>query len=72
MKDRTRVFFDFDRKAVVRLDELVKELGAASRAEVVRRALRLLDIAVQGQREEGGDRLVVQKANGKTEAIQIV
>lgn len=40
---KVRVQLDFEPSAAQRLDEQVKELGAASRAEVVRRALCLLD-----------------------------
>ena len=42
MKKR-RLQFDFSEEAVQRLDFLVEELDAASRAEVIRRALELLD-----------------------------
>lgn len=40
---KVRIQLDFEPSAARRLDEQVKELGAASRAEVVRRALCLLD-----------------------------
>lgn len=50
-----RVQFDFRPEAVARLDHLVARLGAASRAEVVRRALALLDEATTepGAKVEG-------------------
>lgn len=38
---RRRVQFDFSKQSLERLDEMVKEVNAATRAEVIRRALTL-------------------------------
>ena len=63
-KSRTkRVQFDFTEPAVRQLDELVAETGAASRAEVVRRALGLLKAALDTQKEGGKDQ------NGDVEKV---
>lgn len=51
--ERKRLQFDFAPEAANRLDDLVRLLGASSRAEVVRRALLLLDHA-STQQARGG------------------
>lgn len=45
--DKNRVQFDFSKEGLAALDELQKKMDAGSRAEVVRRALSLLDYAVK-------------------------
>lgn len=52
-----------DRKMELLIDDLQERIGAASRSEVYRRALVLLDEASEA--EEAGARLYVRK--GKTE-----
>jgi metal-responsive CopG/Arc/MetJ family transcriptional regulator len=51
--EKHRLQFDFSEKATQRLDEMVEQLHASSRAEVVRKALALLDHLSQA-REQGG------------------
>lgn len=43
MSEKIRLQFDFNQEAVEKLDELKERLGASSRAEVIRRALALMD-----------------------------
>lgn len=40
-KDTVRVQFDFSKQSLDKLDEIVKQVNAATRAEVIRRALTL-------------------------------
>jgi hypothetical protein len=46
---KTRLQFDFDDAGLELLEDLKFRLTAASRAEVVRRALRLMDLVQSGQ-----------------------
>lgn len=46
---KIRVQFDFTEGAVSNLDALVERLDGASRAEIVRRAIRLLDETTKGK-----------------------
>ena len=50
--DKLRLQFDFSNRAVERLDALVKAADCASRAEVVRNALRVYEYLV-AKRHEG-------------------
>ncbi len=43
MNGKTRLQFDFTSEAVDRLDELKNRINAPTKAEVVRRSLRLFD-----------------------------
>ena len=61
--------FDFVDVAVRQLDEIVEETGAASRAEVVRRALGLFKRALDAQ-NDGGSVLLKDK-HGDVERIRI-
>jgi hypothetical protein len=45
---KTRVQFDFTSEQLAMLDKLKENIGASSRAEVVRRALKLLGSALDG------------------------
>lgn len=69
-KRTQRVQFDFHPKAIARLDELVDETGATSRAEVVRRALALYDQFLTA--EKSGKRAVFREEDGSEQAILIV
>lgn len=60
---KVRLQFDFTEAAVGDLDELTERLGAASRAETVRRALRLLDEVTREM--ERGKRLVLRGESGE-------
>ena len=46
---KTRVQFDFSSEKLAMLDKLKKKIGVASRAEVVCRALELLESALDGR-----------------------
>ena len=65
-----RLKFDFAPEAVESLDRLVSDLGAASRAEVIRRALRLMQRAVDAERE--GGMLVIQESDGRERGVFLV
>jgi len=67
---RSRLQFDFSPEACERLDELVNVLDASSRAEVVRRALRLLAVAVEAER--AGARVSVESPDGDVQRLVIV
>lgn len=58
---KTRVQFDFTNEQLARLDGLVHRMGAASRAEVVRRALHLMDRVESGKLEVVGSDGVARK-----------
>ncbi len=68
--DKHRVQFDFAPDALKRLDTLVAQTGAASRAEVIRRALALLDKVLEVN--ESGDELIVRDASGTEQRIMVV
>ena len=55
--EKHRLQFDYSEKATQRLDEMVEKLHASSRAEVVRKALALLDHVSQAQ-EQGGEVII--------------
>jgi hypothetical protein len=59
---KRRLQFDFSEDAVTRLDELATRLDASSRAEVVRRALLLLDRVMDAEKAGG---TVLVRAHGK-------
>jgi len=50
-KEYKRLQFDFSSEAVNKLDNMVRATEAASRAEVVRNALRLYDTLILWKRE---------------------
>ena len=66
---KTRVQFDFTDIAVRQLDELVEETGAASRAEVVRRALALYKDALDTQKDGGS--VLLKTKHGDVERIRV-
>lgn len=45
--------FDIDEKTGVKLEELKAHFGASSKAEVLRKAIALLNIAVKCEAEDG-------------------
>ena len=61
--ERTRVQFDMSAAAVQRLDDLAAETGAATRAEVVRRALALYDRLLKMEAE--GTEISARRRDGK-------
>lgn len=66
-QEKRRLQFDLRADAVDRLDELVELTGAASRAEVVRRALALFDDAVVAR--QNGMELVIRRADPTQEKV---
>jgi metal-responsive CopG/Arc/MetJ family transcriptional regulator len=69
-KEKVRVQFDFQLDALEHLDELVAATGAASRAEVVRRALSLYDAVLVAQQE--GKEVVLKKGKGEEQKLLIL
>lgn len=63
---KTRVQLDMSERAVEQLDALRDRLDAASRAEVVRRALKLLDAATADGAE------IVLRAAGQPDRVLVV
>lgn len=59
---KTRIQFDFTDEQLGRLDGLVQKMGASSRAEVVRRALHLMELAQSGELETVGVDKIIRKA----------
>lgn len=66
---RHRLQLDVSDGALKRLDDLQQQLEASSRAEVVRRALALLDIVAEEQAR--GSRLVLRGEEGEREVVLI-
>jgi len=62
-KDRVRVQFDFSKQSLERLDEIVKEVNAATRAEVIRRALTLYTEVLSA--DQRGAKICFQEKDGK-------
>lgn len=58
---KTRIQFDFTDEQLALLDGLVQRMRAASRAEVVRRALHLMDLAQSGELETVGVDKIIRK-----------
>lgn len=59
--------FDFDPKLMKIVDDIKAEIGAASRAEVLRRAITLLQVATEA--EATGAELLVRKGNKEKQII---
>jgi len=53
--------FDFDPKLVKVIDQLKRDMNASSRSEVIRRAIALLKVASQTEKE--GGEVVIKKGN---------
>lgn len=66
---KTRLQFDVNETQLAELDELKGDAGAASRAEVVRDALRLYRWVIDKRRD--GHTLKLYK-NGKSETVHIL
>lgn len=67
---KKRIQLDFTEEAAERLDELVRLNGAVSRAEVVRRALKLFDMAQQSA--DSGGELILRLPDGSEQKIVLV
>lgn len=66
-ENKVRVQFDFSKKSLSKLDELVEALGAGTRAEVIRRALTIFTELLNA--EQRGAALVLREANGKEKEL---
>jgi hypothetical protein len=65
---KNRLQFDFTDEALQELDELKSATGAASRAEVIRRALQMLQWTIEQVRDEHGT-VIVEKNGRQREVI---
>jgi len=61
-KERQRVQFDFSKQSLERLDEIVRDVNAATRAEVIRRALTLYTEVLAA--EQRGAKVFFHEKNG--------
>ncbi|HMV69519.1 MAG TPA: hypothetical protein PKA64_21935, partial [Myxococcota bacterium] len=61
--DRALLELDLSRRATDRIDQLIPRLRAASRADVIRRALQLLDYLVD--QEDQGATITVTSRDGR-------
>jgi hypothetical protein len=64
-KNKTRIQFDFNDAQLALLDDLVDRMNASSRAEVVRRALHLLDMVERGT-------LMMVDVDGNVHTVRII
>jgi hypothetical protein len=62
---KTRVQFDFTDASLEHLDDLKTKIGATSRAETVRRAMRLLQFAIDGE-------LYIKTPDGRTVKLELI
>lgn len=67
--NRVRMEFDFTKSAADKLEELLERMDAGSRAEVVRRALSLLDYAT-GE-EAQGSRVIIRRPDGDEHVVLV-
>ena len=67
VQNKARVQFDFSKKSLDKLDDLVDALGAGTRAEVIRRALTVFTELLNA--EQRGATLVIREANGKEKEL---
>ncbi len=67
MAEKTRVQFDFTPAALQELDKLQGTMGARSRAEVIRYALRVLQWLLEQMRN--GNKILVETKDGKVQTI---
>jgi metal-responsive CopG/Arc/MetJ family transcriptional regulator len=65
---KNRLQFDFTDEALEQLDELKSATGAANRAEVIRRALQMLQWTIEQVRDEHGT-VIVEKNGRQREVI---
>jgi hypothetical protein len=63
----TQTTFKFDARTVAMIEQLKKEFGATTKAEVIRKALALLELARRA-REQGGD-IAVMDHEGRASRV---
>lgn len=61
-QDRARVQFDFSKESLAKLDDIVKTVNAATRAEVIRRALTLYTEILEA--EQRGAKIFFREPDG--------
>ena len=66
--DKCRIQFDFQRDSLEKLDELRIAVGAATRAEVIRRALLLFTECVEA-RDRGAKIILEERAGARTQIL---
>lgn len=66
MTDKVRLSLDVSEDINILLEELQKKMGVTSKSEVLRRAIALVDVAVNANEE--GKKLVIANANEKINA----
>lgn len=66
---KVRVQFDFSTKSLAKLDELVKETNATTRAEVIRRALAIFTACLEAGKRGGS--LCFREKGGETREIML-
>lgn len=62
--------FKFNRQTLAVINQLKKEYGATSKAEVIRKALALLELARQAK-EKGGEMAVVDRDGTKHKILGV-
>jgi len=67
---KVRLQFDFSKEANDRMEKIQKYLDAASKAEVMRRALRLLEHLMLGKAE--GYEVVLRDPEGNERILEII
>ena len=68
---KVRIQFDFSRDSLARLDEIVEGTFAASRAEVIRRALTLYSEVVRASRRDA-QLQIVEPDGGLTRLLPLI
>ena len=67
---KVRLQFDFSSEAAEHMEEIRRRLDAGSKAEVMRRALRLLDYVTSGVLE--GGEFVLRDSDGRERILEII
>lgn len=65
--NKVRVQFDFNKKSLDKLDELVDLVGAGTRAEVIRRALTLFTELLSA--DQRGAKLMLREQDGQEKEL---
>ena len=68
MAESKRIVFSFDERSFETLQDIQRRGKFSSMAQVVREALRILG-ALQLQKDEGFDQVVVKKQNGEARVL---
>ena len=61
--------YNFDEKAIAVLERLRKHYGANSKAEVLRKAIALLNVASENEQEDGS---LVLRRKGSNEDVRVI